>query len=414
MINFNSSIPQSSYQENGIQHISIIELDFHHDSLDGFLKIFQGTDYRISVFTTSKNIKLLKDINYSKNIVFYEYSKGLKYVFLRNHKQTLNSSDIIFINTVANDFGAYLALGRKNVIVLRVHNVNKQFQPLQSVFIPKTLFFAWKFVSYVVRQIVVKGFLIFRPLLNRKVNYFTFPDTSISDYVKEKQFIPESKIIDAIPLKIFIENDTAYFEYKDVLNITIIGAIDQRRRQYEQCVEALTSIFNKDNAPFINLTILGKCTGVYGDEVIGKLKQITNPKFVLKTFNHQVPESEFINCIKQTHLIISPITENASTDIFKEVYGKTKTTGSILDFLKFGKVTLVPNHYSPPTELTDYIIKYKSANHLEEIVLDLIKDNKINSLNQKSLQYVKQNYSQESVLNKTISVFKSIILAKKK
>ncbi len=80
-----------------------------------------------------------------------------------------------------------------------------------------------------------------------------------------------------------------------------------------------------------------------------------------------------------------------------------------MDFLKFGKVTLVPNHYTPPTELLDYVIKYKDSEHLETVILDLIKDNKINRLNQKSLQYVRENYSQESVLKKTLSIFTSII-----
>lgn len=389
--------------------ISVIELDFHHDSLDGILKIFQNTEHRINVFTTSKNIKLLKDISYSSNISFNEYAGGSKYLFLRKHNELLNSSNLIFINTIANDFGAYLAIDKNNVVVLRIHNVNKQFQPLRSVFMPESLFFAWKSFSYVLRQIIVKGFLWFRPILNQRISYFTFPDSSITNYVRQSHFINDNKIIEPIPLKIFIENDTAFADYQDVLNITIIGAIDQRRRQYEQTIEALNSLYKMEYPPVIHLTILGKCTSTFGNEVIGKLKSITHPKFKLTTYDKQVPELEFVGCIKQTHLIISPITENATTDIFKEVYGKTKTTGSILDFLKFGKVTLVPNHYTPPAELLDYVIKYKDSEHLEAVILDLIKDNKINKLNQKSLQYVRENYSQESVLKKTLSIFTSII-----
>jgi glycosyltransferase involved in cell wall biosynthesis len=398
-----------NYKEtNPLNRISVIELDFHHDSLDGFLKIFQKSSYHISVFTTTKNIKLLKDVMYSQNIVFYEYTGGLKYFFLRKNKNILNASQIIFINTIANDFGSYLAIDRSNVAVLRVHNVNKQFRPIASIFIPKSWFFVWKSISYILRQIIGKGFLLFRPILNRRVSFFTFPDSSITDYVKLNHFVDESKILPPIPLKIFIENDTAYSEYNDVLNITIIGAIDHRRRQYEQCVDALTSLFKKDTPPTINVTILGKCTGTYGEKVIGELKKISNPRFTLKTYDNQVPETEFINCIKHTHLIISPITNNATTDIFKEIYGKTKTTGSILDFLKFGKVTLVPNHYTPPTEVLKYVIRYENSADLEKIILDLINNKKINVLNKNALEYVRDNYSQASVLEQTISVFKAI------
>jgi predicted RNase H-related nuclease YkuK (DUF458 family) len=395
-------------ETNPLNQISVIELDFHHDSLDGFLKIFQNSSYKIFVFTTTKNIKLLKDVVYSENIVFYEYNSGLKYFFLKKYKNILNASQIIFINTIANDFGAYLAIDKNNAVDLRVHNVNKQFQPLRNIFMPKSWFFLWKSISYIFRQLIGKGFLIFRPILNRRVSYFTFPDSSITEYVKKKHFIKESKILPPIPLKIFIENDTAFAEYNDVLSITIIGAIDQRRRQYEQCVDTLMSIFKRDNSPTINLTILGKCTGAYGEKVIGELKKISNPKFTLKTYDNQVPESEFINCIKGTHLIISPITNNATTDIFSEIYGKTKTTGSILDFLKFGKVTLVPNHYTPPTEVLKYVIRYENSADLEKIILDLINNKKINVLNKNALEYVRDNYSQASVLEQTISVFKAI------
>lgn len=388
--------------------ISVIELDFHHDSLDGILKIFQNTEHRVNVFTTSKNINLLRDISYSKNISFYEFTGGGKYFFLKKHKQLLNSSNIIFINTVANDFGAYLAIDKSNIVVLRVHNVNKQFQPLKSIFLPKTLFFAWKFFSYVLRQIIGKGFLWFRPLLNKRVSYFTFPDGSITDYVKQNHFINENKIIAPIPLKIFIENDTAFADYQDVLNITIIGAIDNRRRQYEETIEALTSLFKSGNPPAIHLTVLGKCTSVYGSEVVGKLKSISHPKFRLTTFDKQVPETEFIECIKKTHLIISPITNNATTDIFKEVYGKTKTTGSILDFMKFGKVTLVPSYYSPPKELAQYVIQYDCSEKLKNTILGLTNNNEINKLNTSALEFVKLNYSKEVVLKHAEVIFKNI------
>lgn len=394
---------------NILRHISVIELDFHHDSLDGFLKIFQGTEVLISVFTTAKNVLLLKGIDYSSNITFHEYSKGSKYAFLKKQASIINDSQIVFINTIANDFGAYLALEDKAKIILRIHNVNKQFRPLSSVFLPKSLFFAWKSFSYVLRQIVGKGFLVFRPIINQKISYFTFPDNGIATYVRQNNFVEEKRILPSIPLKIFIESDTAYEAYEDTLNITIIGATDHRRRQYETVIEALMQLYKREKAPSILLTLLGNTNNAYGKTIIDQLKNISNSRFRLKVYDKQVPESEFIDCVKHAHLIISPITSNATTDIFKEVYGKTKTTGSILDFLKFGKVTLVPSHYSPPEELLDYVMKYNNSAHLGEIILDLLEDKKINILNKRSLEYVKENYSQEPVLRKTIAIFTSVI-----
>lgn len=389
--------------------ISVVELDFHPDSLDGFLKIFNETSHKVNVFTTSKNIRFFDGISYSNNIKFYEYSGGLKYFFLRKHSDIINSSQIIFINTIANEFGAYLAINKKNNIILRVHNANKQFKPFQNINYPKTWLVLWKSISYIIREIIFKGFWIFRPIMNNRISYFTFPDNSISDYVKSNNYLSEKKIIPSLPLKIFIEENTSYSEYHDVLDIAIIGAVDFRRRQYEESIEMFTRLYSRLSPPRIRLTLLGISLGPYGEKVVNEFKKINHPNFTLVTFEKQLPEKEFVDYIKGLHVILSPITEKATTDIFKEVYGKTKTTGSILDFLKFGKVTLVPNHYTPPAELLDYVIKYKDSEHLEAIILDLIKNNKINILNQKSLQYVRENYSQESVLKKTLSIFTFII-----
>ena len=90
--------------------ISIVELDFHFDCLDALIKIFQNSIQQIHVFTTTENIKLLNEINYSDNVVFHEYKPFSKFLYLLSKRKILKSSDVIFINTIATNFGAYLAV----------------------------------------------------------------------------------------------------------------------------------------------------------------------------------------------------------------------------------------------------------------------------------------------------------------
>jgi GTPase SAR1 family protein len=226
--------------------------------------------------------------------------------------------------------------------------------------------------------------------------------------VSGKRYVNENKILPSIPLRLFVDADTCYKEYENNLNVTIIGATDKRRRQYEEVIETFVDLFKTKNPPKIHLILLGNSNNLYGKSIITKLKEISHQNFSLKTYTAQVSETEFINQIKHTHLVISPITNTATTDIFKEIYGKTKTTGSILDFLKFGKVTLVPKHYSVSAELTDYIINYDNKNQLSEIILDLLNEKKLNTLNKRSMEYVMKNYSQQAVLKDTVDIFKSI------
>lgn len=391
-----------------IRHISVIELDFHHDSLDGFLKIFENSQVRVSAFTTAKNLHLLKNVRYPDSIRFYPFSGGSKFLFLRKHRHVLSASDIVFINTIANDFGAYLALDRQLTTVLRVHNVNKQFRPWSHLFRPRSLFFAWKFFSYLLRQVLAKGFWLFRPLINRRIGHFTFPDEGISSYVKNKGYVKAERILPAIPLKIFRGEDTAFSPFDGLLKICIIGATDARRRNYEEVIAALKQHFSAKDAVPVHLTLLGNCNNAYGRAVVKEFERIHADGFRLTSYAAQVPEQEFIACIKETQLIISPITAEASTDIFREVYGQTKTTGSILDFLKFGKTTLVPAHYDPPQELSAFMLKYSNSDELVRLLAGLSTGNRLNELNRRSLEHVQKNYAQAAVLKNTLSIFTSI------
>lgn len=388
-----------------IRHISVVELDFHHDSLDGFLKIFENCPVRVSAFTTAKNLELLKSVKYPDNVRFYVFSGGSRFWFLRRHRQVLLDSQVIFINTIANHFGAYLAIPKQLCTVLRVHNVNKQFSPASHVLRPRTLFFTWKFVSYVLREVVFGGFWLFRPMINARIRRFTFPDEGISAHVRQMGYLDNERILPSIPLKIFREEDTALTAYSSQLHVTIIGATDARRRYYEPVVEGLKRLYSEPDAPAIRLTLLGNCANAYGQRIRDELATITDPRFSVKSYASPVPEGEFIQQIKATHLIISPITANASTDIFREVYGQTKTTGSILDFMKFGKVTLVPSHYQPPAELQRFILKYNDAGTLVQLLRQLCENGSINALQQRSLDYVRKNYSQAEVQKSTLAIF---------
>lgn len=386
-----------------------MELDFHHDSLDGFLKIFNNTPHQVDVFTTSKNIAFLKDISYTNNIAFHEFTGGSKFFFLKKHAPLLNASSVIFINTIADDYGAYLAIARKNKTILRVHNANKQFRPLSSIYIYPKFMLVWKAFSYVARQIALKQFLLFRPMINARMQYFTFPDNGIRAYILQNRLVPEHKVIPCIPLKIFSDKDTAYEPLKQVINITMIGATDIRRRHYEPVIGALKLLYSLPSPPAIHLTILGKADNQYGQQVRKELGAIAHPSFSTTFYKSQVPELGFIECIRRTHLIISPITGNATVDIFREVYGRTKTTGSILDFIKFGKVTLVPDHYQPPADLSKFILNYSSPESLRDLVLYLSGGDTLNQLSSEAHEYVKAHYSQPTVLEDTIHIFESII-----
>ena len=104
--------------------------------------------------------------------------------------------------------------------------------------------------------------------------------------------------------------------------------------------------------------------------------------------------------MNNTHLIISPIIEFSKVDIYTEIYGKTKTSGSILDFMKFGILTLTPSYYSPPVELNNFILKYTDSKKIVELINQFCENPAyLNSLNQKAKEFSLNNFNKNKILN---------------
>ncbi|MBI1836277.1 MAG: hypothetical protein HYR91_03320 [Flavobacteriia bacterium] len=396
-------------EENIEFTLSLIELDFHFDSLDGLIKIFENTSIIVHVFTTTKNIKLLSGIQYSSNIIFHPYKSFSKFLFLKKNKKIINDSKFIFINTIGSDFGSYLAIKKSKKIILRIHNINKQFNPNKSIVFPNSIFSLWKFTSYFFRQIIFKAYPIFRRIINSRVNYFVFPDNGLKDYALEQQYISPSKVINSIPLKIFNSSPIPN-EYTNILQITIIGATDENRRNYTPIIEALNNIYSDDKTQIkIKLILLGKTDSEFGKKIISSLIAINNSNFSFKSFSTNVDEAEFIKYMNNSHLIISPIIQFAKNEIYREIYGKTKTTGSVLDFIKFGITTLIPDYYTAPKEMEKYMIKYSDGKSLANQIFQFYNNpSELNQLNHNAKSFVSKTYNKEEVLNQCLELIKFI------
>lgn len=388
--------------------LSILELHFHLDSLDGMIKIFENSSYEVDVFTTTANLNLLQGINYASNIKFHEYRGGSRYIYIKKNKEVLEQSDIIFVNTIATNFGAYLALPKNKIKILRVHNINKQFNPNRSIYWPNNLLTLWKFSSYFGRQIVLKAFPITRVKINKFFNYFTFPDDGLKNYVLQKNYLKPEQVLYSIPLKI-AEKGLKVPPFEDCIHLTIIGGTDPKRRNYTPVLEGLSELISQAKHKF-HLTLLGKTSGEFGHKVLTQLNKLRQENFDFTYFSTNVSEDEFKQVMNNTHLVISPIIESARAEIYHEYYGKTKTTGSILDFMKFGIITLTPNYYSPPTEMKDYILQYSSPIDFAAILNQFDKNpDKLIALNQKSKTFVQEQFSKELIFEKSDSTFKEII-----
>ena len=332
--------------------------------------------------------------------------------FLSEHIEEINSADCIFINTIANEFGAYVKADFKRPTISRTHNAYKLLDPWNHLRIYTTPFYFWKAFSYFIREIVWNGFWYYRPKLLKKIDYFIFPDDGITSFVLSKGLISPHKVLPSLSLKVYQPVNLSRPSPDQSFRITIIGSVDQRRRNYEPVIEAFRQLTPLLNRPVI-LSLLGKSAGKYATEVIQKLKSLGSDNFKLESFDEVVPQDVFDAVMSNTHLILSPVNLKNSTEIFGEIYGQTKISGSLLDVLRFPKITILPagynldgifknyfDQYSDPRELKDIMLKFITQEHLVDEKTALIK------------KIIESKFTASTLANQFVSTIKTLSLPK--
>lgn len=376
--------------------ISFIELDFHHDVVDGFCRTFSNSEVKVNFYIKKAVFDKLQKYEYvnSQNFTWTIYQNGSRKSFLKSNIDKINNANCVFINTLSSEPKAYLSVKFIPKVILRVHNLNKLFRPIKSINIPIKPFYLWKAFSYFIREVVYGQYLSSYKKIQKLTDYFTFPDESVKQFALENNFVTINKIAPSFSLKVFEEdNNIINSSKKDVFSITIIGGIDFRRRDYQTVLNVLNRLVPQLKHK-IKLTLLGNSRTKHGNELLPKLQKLENDNFKLEYFNQSVSQEKFDEVISNTSIILSPIKVETLVEIYHETYGKTKISGSILDSIRFPIFTILPAQYSLGKEKQDLFGRYKDAEELFFLLKKYIENQ--NELSHKTIEYknfVKQKYS---------------------
>lgn len=385
--------------------IALIELDFHVDSVDGICKVFEGSPHSLVIFTTKKNHSTLSKRSYANKHTWVLIEGNKKLDFLTQNREKINSCDGVFINTISSDFGCFAKFDFKPTTILRIHNAYKIFAPWNHLKIYPNPLGIWKAISYTFREIIWDKFWYYRPIVVSKIDYFTFPDKAIMEFLLEKKIIPKNKIAPVLPIKVFDETVKFKINQSDSINFTIPGGVDKRRRDYLPVLEAFKILLPKTNKK-ISISFLGKCNSAYGKKIIYEFKKLSGDNFVVKSFSDFVPQADFDTIMNETDVVISPVNADGLTQIYGEVYGKTKISGSITDVVLFPKPLILPSTYLLNENLNTIFDTYDSPKSLSSLLLDYVNDKK--RIEEKTIQIfenLKQNYDKTMVLNLLVEFY---------
>ena len=377
--------------------ISFIELDFHFDCVDGFCRIFEHTEHQLSIFIKPGIFEKIKHNSYVKKYNWFFCDGISRTKFFKTHIDEINDADVIFIDTIACDFGAYVKADFQCTTISRTHDAYKLLDPWRHIRIYNTPFYYWKAFSYFIREIVWKGFWYYRPRLLKKIDYFVFPSEEITEFIFSQGLISPAKVLPAFPLKAFDAQVEQPSGHEEFLRITIIGSVEKRRRNYAPVIEAFRQLTTSLKRPLI-LTLLGKASGNYAREVIKEFKKLESNNFKLEFFNDMVRQEDFEDIMSKTHIILSPINTDHSVEIYGEIYGKTKIAGSMFDVFRFPRIMIIPIEYNLGKDFIQLFDQYSDSLDLKEIITKYIDDRNLIIVNNHRIRdSIEKKYSASSL-----------------
>ena len=379
--------------------IAFIELEYHLLDLDSFCKVFEKSEHDITLYTTTKIFNTFKNQPYAsryKWIVKVDTQSVSE--FLNEHFNAINNADWVYYNTIASHYKTYNSIQFKGKTILRIHNAHTYLKPLKHWYIIPTFFNLFKAASYFVREFIGELDFYYLPKVVNKMDYYCFADENVKNYVLENKITTKEKIFPTIPGSVF-NGEFKPFEVKDKIRICIPGIIDERKKNYSPVIEALKLIGNQLTEP-IEIVLLGKPVGKYAQWVIEEFNKLKSENIQITSFTGFVEQAKFNELMFGSHLLITPTLESTVFRVYKEIYGKTKASGSVGEMVKYGVPNLFPDYIYFDSEMEKIIDRYSTPQELANQILKFVNDKEfLVSRTQVIRQFIKKRYEVSHILN---------------
>ncbi len=360
-----------------MKSICIIELDFHPDSLFGLAQIFDkchSYDNLIVHFITKHEIyDIIKEAVTVKEELLWKLCPNEMHhaQCIKNNLDVIHASDIIFINTISQSIHAYLPLKGKPV-VLRIHNINKIFNPAQNLIIPENWIDIIKLTKFLIKECLVQNYFKDLKKIKDIITTYSFPEPEMLKYALDNfpELTPNNSSI--LPLKVY----TGSFPEKKEntspdVNLSMIGRLNPYFKDVSLIIKVLLKLSTEKLNRKVNFYFVG-C----GNELktMSKIKSFENEYLTFHFIEKRLSQKDYISHLTQMDCIICPMKHKFHVGAFVEFYGQTKITGNLSDIALSPTPMIMPSFYFKSKELIPGVMVYENALDLVRWIKKLVQN----------------------------------------
>jgi hypothetical protein len=195
----------------------------------------------------------------------------------------------------------------------------------------------------------------------KHIKAFTFETKTLRDVFHRETGVDMSRLgvtygryTDLNIINTSVNDNTKYYnEFSGVIGL--LGAVEERRRNYSDIIDALKDLSLEKRKKLLFVTLGNTPNGV-NNKVIKELKKLTNVDCKSGWLSAEELEVRGLTC----DVLISPLREDFE-------YGTYKGSGSFCDAILLRKKIITPYHVDPQYEFKDISIYYGKSDTLSSI-----------------------------------------------
>jgi hypothetical protein len=360
-----------------MKSICIIELDFHPECIFGLTQIFDKCHYfdnLIFHFITRHEIyDIIKDaVPEKKELLWTLCPNNMPHAHcIKNNLDLIHASDLIFINTISQSVHAYLPLKGKRV-VLRIHNINKIFNPAQHLITPANWTDVTKLTKFLIKEILVQNYFKDLKKIKDLITVYSFPEPEMLKYALDTfpELTPNNTSI--LPLQIHAGSlSEKRANTSTSVNFSMIGRLNPYFKDVSIIIKVLFRLSTEKLGRKVNFYFVG-C----GNELktISKIKSYENKCLTFHFIEKRLSQKDYISHLKQMDCIICPMKHKFHVGAFVEFYGQTKITGNFSDIALSPTPMIMPSFYFSSKEPVPGIMMYENEIDLVSWIKKLVQN----------------------------------------
>jgi hypothetical protein len=394
-----------------MKSICIIELDFHPECIYGLAAIFDKcpsyANYIVHFITRHEIYDIIKDaVPVKKELLWTLCPNNMPHAHcVKNNLDVIQASDLIFINTISQSIHAYLPLKGKT-IVLRIHNINKIFNPTQHLIIPESWTDVVKLTKFLIKECLIQNY--FKDLKKFKdlITAYSFPEPEMLKYALDNfpELTPNNTSI--LPLKVYAGSFPEKKKNTSPdMNFSMIGSLNSYFKDVSLIIKVLFKLSTEKLDRKVNFYFVG-C----GNELktMSKIKSYENEYLTFHFIEKRLSQKDYISHLKKMDCIICLMKRKFHVGAFVEFYGQTKITGNLSDIALSPTPMIMPSFYFSSKEPIPGVMMYKNELDLVRWIKKLVQNPTFLADKQIEIEYTSnERYGLKTVtshLNKLLKI----------